>query len=562
MRTAGRQCSSVHMLASSALASAAAGCPAPAASAVAAAGGGCSQQAVGPSGRLQAALQGCHSRQRRWHSLVGMPPPTWPPGFAARQAGSQLYSERARQRSLLAAAAAEPCLAAPTEQGTEDSPAWERQCQLAALPGAAGLLSETANAVQHGVPPSRQPRQRAWQQGRPGGGSAVVPLLTATSPSMAATPELPPELQRHVSAVLPSGAESSRAGGAAAPQPGEQPFQLPVPNLGYTCLNIQLQQQHGIRTNRSCRRRTFEAEGLPHVSRLALANCRDLLPLVAWNAAHGIHFFRIPSALFPWDAEYELEQLPDFPEIAEVLAQVGAAARAARQRLTCHPSHYVQLATPDERLRARSMRHLELNARVFDLMGYPPSHENKINIHVGGHYGCKRAALARFAAALDGLSHSCRSRLTVENDDRRGYFSTADLLPLHAAAGVPIVFDFLHHALLPGGLDEREALLAALATWPAGVRPVVHYSEPSENPALARRAHSHMLTRPFELYGREADVDVMLEAKGMEQALLFYRDQLQLGRKQSTTVPRTYATRGRAAQRRPGERAKLKPAPA
>ncbi len=63
----------------------------------------------------------------------------------------------------------------------------------------------------------------------------------------------------------------------------------------------------------------------------------------------------------------------------------------------------------------------------------------------------------------------------VENDDRGGYFSTADLLPLHAAAGVPIVFDFLHHALLPGGLGEREALLAALATWPEAVRPVVHY---------------------------------------------------------------------------------------
>lgn len=48
-------------------------------------------------------------------------------------------------------------------------------------------------------------------------------------------------------------------------------------------------------------------------------------------------------------------------------------------------------------------------------------------------------------------------------------------------------------------------------------------SEPSENPALQRRAHSHMLTQPFDLYGREADVDVMLEAKGMEKALLFYR---------------------------------------
>lgn len=214
----------------------------------------------------------------------------------------------------------------------------------------------------------------------------------------------------------------------------------------------------------------------------------------------------------------------DFEEIAATLAQVGAAARAARQRLTCHPSHYVQLATPDERLRARSMRHLELNARVFDLMGYPPSHHNKINIHVGGAYGCKAAALDRFARAVGQLSHSCRARLTgegprpaaasmremavaapmcrpmsgveastaaacpaahptlpptphaaVENDDRVGYFSIADLLPLHAASGVPLVFDYLHHALLPDGLSEEEALLAALATWPAGLRPVVHY---------------------------------------------------------------------------------------
>lgn len=63
----------------------------------------------------------------------------------------------------------------------------------------------------------------------------------------------------------------------------------------------------------------------------------------------------------------------------------------------------------------------------------------------------------------------------MENDDRASLFTIADLLPLHAIAGTPLVFDFLHHALLPGELSEEEALLAALATWPPGVRPVVHY---------------------------------------------------------------------------------------
>ncbi len=63
----------------------------------------------------------------------------------------------------------------------------------------------------------------------------------------------------------------------------------------------------------------------------------------------------------------------------------------------------------------------------------------------------------------------------VENDDRPGMYSISDLLPLHRVAGTPLVFDYLHHALAPGKLSEEEALLAALDTWPRGVRPVVHY---------------------------------------------------------------------------------------
>jgi UV DNA damage endonuclease len=69
----------------------------------------------------------------------------------------------------------------------------------------------------------------------------------------------------------------------------------------------------------------------------------------------------------------------------------------------------------------------------------------------------------------------CCGPAAVENDDRTNLYSIADLLPLHAMAGIPLVFDYLHQALLPGGMSEEEALLAALGTWPAGIRPVVHY---------------------------------------------------------------------------------------
>lgn len=49
------------------------------------------------------------------------------------------------------------------------------------------------------------------------------------------------------------------------------------------------------------------------------------------------------------------------------------------------------------------------------------------------------------------------------------------------------VFDFHHQKFCPGDFNEKEALLAAVATWPSGVRPVVHWSESEEG----RRPHAH-----------------------------------------------------------------------
>jgi hypothetical protein len=76
----------------------------------------------------------------------------------------------------------------------------------------------------------------------------------------------------------------------------------------------------------------------------------------------------------------------------------------------------------------------------------------------------------------------------VENDDIPNSFSLNDLLFLHGLCGVPLVFDFHHHRFCPGGLSEKEALLAAVKTWPAGVRPVVHWSESQVRGCAGRAA--------------------------------------------------------------------------
>ena len=40
-------------------------------------------------------------------------------------------------------------------------------------------------------------------------------------------------------------------------------------------------------------------------------------------------------------------------------------------------------------------------------MGFPPSHENKVNIHIGGAYGDKAAAMRRFAECAPCLNPGC-----------------------------------------------------------------------------------------------------------------------------------------------------------
>ena len=134
----------------------------------------------------------------------------------------------------------------------------------------------------------------------------------------------------------------------------------------------------------------------------------------------------------------------------------------------------------------------------------------------------------------------------VENDDR--VYSLTDVLDLHRRSGIPVVWDILHHHCLdPQGIPDREALELALATWPDGVRPKIHFSSPKtaveertrrvgrrveRSLALpAPRVHADLVDPiAFEhfLRGTAAglDFDVMLEAKAKDLALLRLREQL------------------------------------
>jgi UV DNA damage endonuclease len=255
--------------------------------------------------------------------------------------------------------------------------------------------------------------------------------------------------------------------------------------------------------------------------------------------------YRMTASLAPYATHPDLPQFHrQVDECRTELAELGAHARAADVRLSTHPGQYVVLNSEDPDVRAAAARDVELQAALMDAMELGP--EAVCVLHVGGAAGGSEAALGRFEAGLEALSERARARLVIENDDRS--FGLGAVLGLHGRTGLRVVWDVLHHHCHdPDDIPDREALELALATWPAGVRPKIHYSTPKTAMEERRRrvgrrverswvlpplrAHADMIDPiAFEQFVRGTaaglDFDVMLEAKAKDLALLRLRDQL------------------------------------
>ena len=292
-------------------------------------------------------------------------------------------------------------------------------------------------------------------------------------------------------------------------------------NLSYACINTELSDRK-IMTNRTMRRKTFDARGLEYVSELSLLNVKDLKTIVEWNNKMGIKLFRLSSQIFPWSDEYKFSQLKDYKEITALMLEIGEIAKNGGQRLTMHPGPYNCLASPTQKVVEKTIRELNFHSEQFNMMGYEPSTHNKINIHVGGAYGDKEGTLKRFCKNFHLLNEDTKKRLVVENDDSPNEYSIKDLYEgVYKVIGIPLTFDYFHHKFNTGDLNEEEALKLAFTTWPEGVTQCCHYSESRRveklDESIRPQAHSDLIYNKIQTYG--LNPDIVIEAKLKEQAI-------------------------------------------
>lgn len=281
------------------------------------------------------------------------------------------------------------------------------------------------------------------------------------------------------------------------------------------------------------------AEHAPHLS-VSLLLVREVLLYLADRA---IGCYRLADDLAPYLAD---PRRPEFAgqveQCADMLAELGALARERGIRLSMHLPLHVTLSSPDDAVAGQAAAEIAARARLLDALGLGP--EGVMVLHVGGARGDVSAALHRFAARYERLPAPARRRLAIENDEDS--FALPDLLRLHQISGAPVVLDTLHHQINnPYRIPLGEALGLALATWPRGVRPKIHFSsqrtEAHVLPAargqpqrvLAPAAGQHAdFANPLEFAALAAAArglppfDVMLEAKAADLAVLRLREDL------------------------------------
>ncbi|HEX3816799.1 MAG TPA: UV DNA damage repair endonuclease UvsE [Chthoniobacterales bacterium] len=260
----------------------------------------------------------------------------------------------------------------------------------------------------------------------------------------------------------------------------------------------------------------------------------------------NIRMYRMSSDLAPYVTHPEMPQFHrQIRECSSDLRALGRRARELDLRLSFHPSQFIVLNSPDPELVRKSIADLAAQTEMLDRMEL--GREAVVVVHAGGAYGNVRQGCADWIRTYRKLPAAIRHRLVVENDDVR--YSASDVLEIHEATGVPLVFDHQHFCCHnPERLELRATVERFLRTWPNDVQPKLHFSSPrTEMRELARKnprtgkkeivrqppiwtGHADFC-QPFEFVGMMRQLaglafDVMIEAKAKDLALVRLRQDL------------------------------------
>jgi len=332
--------------------------------------------------------------------------------------------------------------------------------------------------------------------------------------------------------------------------------------LGLCCIVDELRDEH-IFTSRTCRLETVREKnkekkggGIKYAQSLFNQNLDDLLKILEWNEAHGIRVFRMSSEMAPHVTNPRLMSKKNssnptklawsFKKFAPKLRKIGKYAMDHGHRLTFHPSQFVVINSPSKKTVINSIRDLYWHALIMDMMGLDMN--CVINIHGGGVYGNKEAAISRWVQVFNNMPTVAKRRIVLENDEES--YSIEDVLEISRRVTwkegmvqntknklykIPITFDVFHYYCYNKTLLRRhdgiseleiqrsiaEILPQVASTW-GHRRPKMHISEQFPGGSLGQHSdYIRAIPKEMLMFSKKHEFDLYIEAKKKEKAVLY-----------------------------------------
>jgi UV DNA damage endonuclease len=288
---------------------------------------------------------------------------------------------------------------------------------------------------------------------------------------------------------------------------------------GLCCIHLGLAEK-GYKFQTMTRKRYLELGESSHsiIADRALNNINVTEKIAVECFARG-WVYRVSSGLIPLvtlpEAKFDLDTLIE--SVNQKSNRFDAACLRVKRlvddglRISNHPDQFNVLASDNSQAVDKTIRELNMEARVMTMLGARNSYESPMNIHINCSKGNIQDIADRFAANLERLGEAARSRLVVENEDK-GIWTVENLYKyVYVPTGTPITFDYLHHKCNPGKLSTQEAFEVAASTW-RGYRQLFHYSESLPGQSNPRK-HANYSTNVFNTYGVDIDVDMEFKMK-------------------------------------------------
>ena len=286
--------------------------------------------------------------------------------------------------------------------------------------------------------------------------------------------------------------------------------------LGYACMSkIFNETPSGIITYTEY----LKNPDINRVKNKIISNLTNLEKLIDYNIRNDFTFFRLTSKLIPLatkkevEFDYMLEYKDYFDKISKKLTNM---------RVDLHPDQFTVLNSTNKETINNSIDNLIYNYNILKLLNVK---DKVLILHIGSSVLGKQNSLSRFKNTFNKLPTYLKESIVLENDDK--IYNLEDTLFLCESLNIPMVFDYHHYLCNGSDIDLTKYLKRIIYTWSNyNINPKMHFSSPKSKLKKEFRTH-HDYIDVIEfmkfleiLKPLNTDIDIMIEAKGKDEAIL------------------------------------------